>query len=99
MKIYLLSLGAGPLPRNGKFKHTFKLKATELKMLIDRTKFGLDWNAPLPKGGFALANEVKLLVELGAIVVEQSDEAPRLKERLALARIEVRATDLCGSVG
>ena len=31
---------------------------------IDRTKFGLDWNAPLPKGGFALANDVRLLVEL-----------------------------------
>ncbi|MCW3009921.1 MAG: YceI family protein [Solirubrobacterales bacterium] len=31
---------------------------------IDRTAFGLDWNAPLPKGGFALANEVKLELEL-----------------------------------
>ena len=32
--------------------------------MIDRTKFGLNWNAPLPKGGFALADDVKLTVEL-----------------------------------
>ena len=35
-----------------------------LETIIDRTEFGLNWNAPLPKGGFALANEVKLIVEL-----------------------------------
>ncbi len=35
-----------------------------LEAIIDRTKFGLNWNAPLPKGGFALANDVKLTVEL-----------------------------------
>ncbi len=34
---------------------------------IDRTAFGLDWNAPLPKGGFALANEVKLTLELAFV--------------------------------
>ena len=39
----------------------------ELETVIDRTKFGLNWNAPLPKGGFALANEVKLHVELELI--------------------------------
>ena len=27
-------------------------------------EYGLNWNAPLPKGGFALANDVKLLVDL-----------------------------------
>lgn len=32
--------------------------------VIDRTQYGLNWNAPLPKGGFALANEVTLVVEL-----------------------------------
>jgi hypothetical protein len=26
--------------------------------------YGLNWNAPLPKSGFALANDVKLVVEL-----------------------------------
>lgn len=35
-----------------------------LETVIDRTKFGLEWNAPLPKGGFALADDVKLTVEL-----------------------------------
>jgi polyisoprenoid-binding protein YceI len=35
-----------------------------LETVIDRTKYGLEWNAPLPKGGFALANDVKLTVEL-----------------------------------
>ena len=36
----------------------------ELEAIVDRTEYGLEWNAPLPKGGFALANEVKLIVEL-----------------------------------
>ena len=35
-----------------------------LETEIDRTKFGLEWNAPLPSGGFALSNEVTLIVEL-----------------------------------
>jgi polyisoprenoid-binding protein YceI len=35
-----------------------------LATVIDRTQFGLEWNAPLPKGGFALANDVELTVEL-----------------------------------
>jgi polyisoprenoid-binding protein YceI len=35
-----------------------------LEAIIDRTEFGLNWNAPLPKGGLALGNEVKLTVEL-----------------------------------
>ena len=35
-----------------------------LETVIDRTLYGLNWNAPLPKGGFALANEVTLTVEL-----------------------------------
>ena len=36
----------------------------ELKTIVDRTKFGLNWNAPLPKGGFMLANDVTLSVDL-----------------------------------
>ncbi len=36
----------------------------QLETVVDRTKFGLNWNAPLPKGGFMLANEVTLSVEL-----------------------------------
>jgi polyisoprenoid-binding protein YceI len=35
-----------------------------LETIIDRTRYGLTWNAPLPKGGVALANDVKLTVEL-----------------------------------
>jgi polyisoprenoid-binding protein YceI len=35
-----------------------------LETIIDRTQFGLEWNAPLPKGGVAVSNDVKLTVEL-----------------------------------
>ena len=35
-----------------------------LETKIDRTEFGLNWNAPLPKGGPSLSNEVTLTVEL-----------------------------------
>lgn len=40
-----------------------------LETVIDRNEFGLDWNAPLPKGGFALSNDVKLTVDLEFIAV------------------------------
>jgi polyisoprenoid-binding protein YceI len=36
----------------------------ELEAVVDRREFGLEWNAPLPKGGFALENDVKLEVGL-----------------------------------
>jgi polyisoprenoid-binding protein YceI len=36
----------------------------ELHAVIDRTAFGLNWNAPLPKGGMTLANDVRLDVNL-----------------------------------
>ena len=39
----------------------------DLETVIDRTKFGLNWNAPLPKGGFALANDVILSIHLELI--------------------------------
>jgi polyisoprenoid-binding protein YceI len=32
----------------------------ELSTTVDRTSFGLEWNAPLPGGGFLLPNEVAL---------------------------------------
>jgi polyisoprenoid-binding protein YceI len=35
-----------------------------LETTIDRTDFGVDWNAELPKGGRALSNDVTLVVEL-----------------------------------
>jgi polyisoprenoid-binding protein YceI len=36
----------------------------ELEAVIDRREYGLEWNAPLPKGGFALDNDVKLEIAL-----------------------------------
>src|SRR4051794_29855272 len=41
-----------------------------LEAVIDRTEFEMNWNAPLPSGGMALANEVTLTVELS--LVEQA---------------------------
>jgi polyisoprenoid-binding protein YceI len=34
-----------------------------LETVIDRTQFGLTWNADLPSGGPVLANDVKIVVE------------------------------------
>ncbi|HEY0516275.1 MAG TPA: YceI family protein [Solirubrobacteraceae bacterium] len=42
----------------------FEKIGVELEAVIDRREFGLNWNAPLPKGGFALENDVKLEVSL-----------------------------------
>jgi polyisoprenoid-binding protein YceI len=36
----------------------------ELETTVDRREYGIDWNAALPKGGFALGNDVKLVVRL-----------------------------------
>lgn len=35
-----------------------------LDAVVDRTQFGLEYNAPLPRGGVAVANDVTLTVEL-----------------------------------
>jgi polyisoprenoid-binding protein YceI len=35
-----------------------------LEAKVDRTKFGLNWNNPLPSGDPALANEVTIIVDL-----------------------------------
>lgn len=35
-----------------------------LETTIDRSAYGVSWNAPLPKGGDALSNEVTIAVEL-----------------------------------
>ena len=40
----------------------------ELETVIDRTAFGLNWNAPLPTGGFAVGNDVKLHAELELVL-------------------------------
>lgn len=39
----------------------------ELTGTIDRTDFGLDWNAPLPGGGLLLPNEVTLTASFAAV--------------------------------
>jgi polyisoprenoid-binding protein YceI len=41
--------------------------ALELSGTIDRTEFGLNWNAPLPGGGFLLPNEVVLTASFAAV--------------------------------
>jgi polyisoprenoid-binding protein YceI len=41
--------------------------AVQLEGTIDRTDFGLDWNAPLPGGGLMLPNEVQLSATFAAV--------------------------------
>jgi polyisoprenoid-binding protein YceI len=36
----------------------------ELKAVIDRTEFGLNWQAPMPRGGVALGTDVTLNIDL-----------------------------------
>jgi polyisoprenoid-binding protein YceI len=36
----------------------------QLETVVDRTTFGIDWNKPLPGGGFLLADDVTLTVDL-----------------------------------
>ncbi len=42
----------------------------ELETVVDRTDYGLDWNAPLPKGGVAVQNEVTIAIALELVRVE-----------------------------
>lgn len=35
-----------------------------LEAVVDRREYGLEWNAELPKGGYALGNDVTLVVDL-----------------------------------
>ena len=38
--------------------------AIELETVVDRTAYGINWNAPIPSGGNALADDVTITVEL-----------------------------------
>jgi len=38
--------------------------AIELTTTVDRTAYGINWNAPIPSGGNALADDVTIAVEL-----------------------------------
>jgi hypothetical protein len=42
----------------------------DLETVIDRNEFGLTWNADLPGGGKALADDVRLVVHLELIQEE-----------------------------
>jgi polyisoprenoid-binding protein YceI len=53
------------------FGDVTKLGVT-LETTIDRTQYGLNWNAPLPKGGVALANDVALTVELELALADEA---------------------------
>jgi polyisoprenoid-binding protein YceI len=39
----------------------------QLEAAVDRTEFDMNWNAPLPSGGKALANDVTLIVDISLI--------------------------------
>jgi polyisoprenoid-binding protein YceI len=39
----------------------------DLAGVVDRTEFGVSWNAPLPAGGFLLPNEIPLFASFSAI--------------------------------
>ena len=44
--------------------------ALELTTVVDRTEFGIDWNAPLPAAARPLGNDVTLTVELQLVKAE-----------------------------
>jgi polyisoprenoid-binding protein YceI len=44
----------------------------ELETVVDRTAYGLNWNAPLPTGGFAVGNDVKIRAELELVQVDEA---------------------------
>ena len=54
-------LGAGP-DAYGNDRIALQLEGT-----VDRTDFGLNWNAPLPGGGFLLPNDVVLRATFAAV--------------------------------
>ena len=44
--------------------------AIEATTVIDRTEFGVNWNAPLPNGGQAVGNDVTITVDLQLVKAE-----------------------------
>jgi polyisoprenoid-binding protein YceI len=58
----LTAIGTVVDPHEDPFGHVWM--GLELETHIDRRQYGLEWNMALPKGGFALGNEVKLQVSL-----------------------------------
>ena len=66
-----------PIRASGSYEHVEADMAggqrigLQLETTVDRREYGLNWNAPLPKGGFALANDVKLVVRLELVPEEK----------------------------
>jgi len=46
--------------------------AIELQTVVDRTAYGINWNAPIPSGGNALADDVTITVELQLVRPSES---------------------------
>jgi polyisoprenoid-binding protein YceI len=44
----------------------------QLEATVDRTAYDMHWNAPLPSGGNALANEVTLTVDVSLVEAQQA---------------------------
>ncbi|HET6449075.1 MAG TPA: YceI family protein [Conexibacter sp.] len=44
-----------------------------LTAIVDRTAYGITWNADLPTGGTALANDVTLTIELALLAPQRED--------------------------
>ena len=42
----------------------------ELETVVDRHDYKMDWNAPLPNGGQALADDVTITVDLSLVAAE-----------------------------
>ena len=65
-----------PITGSGRYSHVEADMAggerigLALEATIDRREFGLEWNSPLPKGGFALGNDVTLVVALELVRAE-----------------------------
>jgi polyisoprenoid-binding protein YceI len=57
-------VGEGVLTEPHQDLHGNDRVGVQLEAVVDRDAFGVSWNAPLPKGGLALAKEVRLVVEL-----------------------------------
>lgn len=58
----LTAMGTVVDPHEDPYGHVWM--GLELETRIDRRQYGLEWNKPLPKGGFALGNEVTLQLSL-----------------------------------
>jgi len=45
----------------------------DLETTVDRETVGLEWNAPLPKGGFVLGKDVTISVTLELALADDED--------------------------